>query len=390
MDLRSEQESVFGKVISLGSTNGIPIRVHPSFALVLLWVVYEWGIRARGGVSGALFGLVIVLVVFCCVLLHELAHAFAALRYGIHVEDITLLPIGGVARFEYTPLTPRAETVIALAGPATNIAIALAITPGIMMIAAIRAISDPVSILMISSELSLPGFVVQLWLANILLALFNLLPAFPMDGGRVLRAFLATFRSRLEATRIAAIIGGGFAVLMTVGGIALGDYVMLLVAVFIVVAASMEFRMVATEMSLRGLPVGQYALWDGGGVQPNEALLSAISGGPRDVVVVEDGTVVGMLWRRDIMANQTSRHRLRVVDLMDPNVHAVEADDSLYDVHQWLMQADKSAVPVVENGRYRGVFTTDRLWHVYDHVQSRQFAWYRSGVRLLRRRLRLA
>lgn len=381
---------MFEKVIPLGSTNGIPIRVHPTFALVLLWVVYEWGIRARGGVSGAIFGLVIVLVVFFCVLLHELAHAFAALRYGVHVEDITLLPIGGVARFEYTPLSPRAETVIALAGPATNVVIALALAPFIMMIAAVRAVSDPIDILLISSELSLAGFLLQLWLANILLAIFNLLPAFPMDGGRVLRAFLATFRSRLEATRIAAIIGAALALLMAIGGFILGDYVLLLVAVFIIVSASMEFRMVATEMSLRGLPVGQYALWDGGGVQPNEALLSAISGGPRDVVVVEDGIVVGMLWRRDIMANQTSRHRLRVADLMDATVHTVEADDSLYDVHQWLMLSDKPAVPVVESGRYRGVFTTDRLWHVYDHVQSRQFAWYRSGVRHLRRRLRLA
>lgn len=381
---------MFDKVIPLGSTNGIPIRVHPTFALVLLWVVYEWGIRARGGVNGAAFGLIIVLVVFCCVLLHELAHAVAALRYGVHVEDITLLPIGGVARFEYTPLTPRAETVIALAGPATNIAIALALTPFILMISAIRAVSDPIDILLISSELSPAGFILQLWLANILLAIFNLLPAFPMDGGRVLRAFLASFRSRLQATRIAAIIGAALALLMAIGGLFIGDYVLILVAVFIIVSASMEFRMVATEMSLRGLPVGQYALWDGGGVQPNEALLTAISGGPRDVVVVEDGVVVGMLWRRDIMANQTSRHRLRVADLMDANVHAVEADDSLYDVHQWLMLADISAVPVVENGRYRGVFTTDRLWHVYDHVQSRQFAWYRSGMRLLRRSLRLA
>ncbi|MCO5176647.1 MAG: site-2 protease family protein [Thermomicrobiales bacterium] len=381
---------MFDKVIPLGSTNGIPIRVHPTFALVLLWVVYEWGIRARGGVNGAAFGLIIVLVVFCCVLLHELAHAVAALRYGVHVEDITLLPIGGVARFEYTPLTPRAETVIALAGPATNIAIALALTPFILMISAIRAVSDPIDILLISSELSPAGFILQLWLANILLAIFNLLPAFPMDGGRVLRAFLASFRSRLQATRIAAIIGAALALLMAIGGLLIGDYVLILVAVFIIVSASMEFRMVATEMSLRGLPVGQYALWDGGGVQPNEALLTAISGGPRDVVVVEDGVVVGMLWRRDIMANQTSRHRLRVADLMDANVHAVEADDSLYDVHQWLMLADIPAVPVVENGRYRGVFTTDRLWHVYDHVQSRQFAWYRSGMRLLRRSLRLA
>lgn len=379
---------MLGRTIPLGSAYGIAIRMHPTFLIVLLWAIYQWGIRADAGPAGILFGLLALGAVFSCVLLHELAHAIAALRYGVRVRDITLLPVGGVARVEYTPLAPRAETVIALAGPVLNLAIAGALVPLVLVIAAARDLHDPLSLVLLVDEISPAGFVVYLWIANILLAAFNMLPAFPMDGGRVLRAVLAAFRGRLQATRIAVAVGAVIALLLAFGGLMLGDYLMPMISVFVLVAAYIEFRHVATEASLRGLPVGQYALWDSGGVGPDEPLASAISGGPRDVVVVERGVVVGMLWRRELMNHLNGSHRrLTVADLMDRQVHAVEAEDSLYDVHLWLAQSRLPAVPVVEHGRYRGVFTAERLWHVYDHVQERQFGWYRQGIRMLRRRL---
>ncbi len=382
---------MLGKTIPLGSANGIAIRMHPTFLIVLLWAVYQWGIRAHGGPAGIAFGVLSLAGVFSCVLLHELAHAAAALRYGVRVRDITLLPIGGVARVEYSPLTPRAETVIALAGPIVNVAIAILLTPIVLMIASARSVQDLLSLVLLVDEVSPVGFVVYLWIANILLAAFNMLPAFPMDGGRVLRAVLASFRGRVEATRIAVAVGAVIALLLTIGGLMLGDYLLPIVSVFVLAAAWIELRHVATEASLRGLPVGQYALWDGGGIRPEEPLASATSGGPRDLAVVDQGVVVGMLWRRDLMGHLNGAQRtLTVADLMDRDIHVVEADDSLYDVHLWLMQSRLPAVPVVEQGRYRGVFTTERLWHVYDHVQQRRFGWYRQGMRLLRRRLGLA
>jgi len=354
----------------------------------MLWAVYQWGIRAEAGPAGVIFGLVTLLCVFGCVLLHELAHAIAALRYGVRVRDITLLPVGGVARVEYAPLTPRSETVIALAGPAVNLAIVILLLPIVMVIAATRHISDPLSLVLLIDEISPAGFVIYIWIANILLATFNMLPAFPMDGGRVLRAILASFRGQLQATRIAVAVGGAIAILLATAGLMIGDYFMPMISLFVVVAAYMEFRHVTTESSLRGLPVGQYALWDGGGIGPDEPLAHAISGGPRDLVVVDGGVVVGMLWRRDLLDNLAGGHRhLKVADLMDRKVHVVESMDSLYDVHLWLNESELPAVPVVEQGRYRGVFTADRFWHLYDHIQGRKFGRYRQRILTLRRRL---
>lgn len=381
---------MLGKTIPLGSANGIAIRMHPSFVFVLLWVVYQWGIHDGAGITGAVFGLAVLTAVFACVLLHELAHAIVAMRYGVGVHDITLLPFGGVARVEYTPLSPRTESFIALAGPAANLIIAVALLPLVLMIASARELSDPIGVVLLINEISAAGFIVYLWFANLLLAAFNMLPAFPLDGGRVLRAMLASFRGQLQATRIAVAIGMLFALLLAIGGLAIGDYLMPLVSVFVIVVAYMEFRQVATETALRGLPVGQYALWDGGGIGPDEPLAVAISGGPRDLAVVDNGAVIGMLWRRELMNHLNGqRRRLTVADVMDRDVHVVEGDDSLYDVHLWLMASQAPAVPVCEQGRYRGVVTAERMWHVYDHVQHRQFGWYRQSLRLVRRRLGL-
>jgi Zn-dependent protease len=113
-----------GKSIGIGSYRGVSIKVHPTFALLLIWIVYQWGISAGAGVPGMIFGTLVLLAVFGCVLAHELAHAVVAMRYGLAVHDITLLPIGGVARIEHASLTPRSEALIALAGPFVNVVIA--------------------------------------------------------------------------------------------------------------------------------------------------------------------------------------------------------------------------------------------------------------------------
>lgn len=358
-----------GHSLQLGTIHGIAIRVHPSFALLLGWVFYQWGIAAQAGVVGVLFGSLVLLAVFGCVLLHELAHAIVALRYGLRVRDITLLPVGGVARVEQVALSPKAESAIALAGPMLNLLIAAALTPLVILVAATRGVERPLNVLLFADELSPTGFLLYLWVANILLALFNLLPAFPMDGGRVLRAILSMFRSRLSATRIAVAIGQVFAIVLAIGGVLVGDYLMPLVSAFILVAAWMEGRHVAIETALRRLEVGQFALWDAGGVQPDEPLAHAIKGGPRDLVVTQGATVVGMLWRHEILKHLNgAHHTLLVRDLMDRRFNAVEAGDSVYDVHLWMHSAHRTAVPVVDNGKYRGIFTSERLAHVYAYL----------------------
>lgn len=378
-----------GRSLRLGSVHGIAIEVHPSFAIVLLWVGYQWGIAAHAGLAGMVFGLAVLLGVFGCVLLHELAHAVVALRYGQRVRDIVLLPIGGVARMEQSPLSPRAEAAIALAGPALNLLIVVALTPVVILLIAARHSASPLRELLVVDDLSVSGFVIYLWLANALLALFNLLPAFPMDGGRVLRATIARFRDRLVATRVAVGVGQLLAVVLAIVGVLLGDYLMPLVSAFIFVTAWIEARHVRVETSLRALEVGQFALWDGGGLRPDEPLAHAITGGPRDLAVTSDGVVVGMIWRREILGLLNGDHTgLLVRDLTDTGVIRVQASDSVYDVHLWLQTSGSSAVPVVDGVRYRGVFTAERLAHVYEYLGQRGGSAWPPLIQTMRRRLR--
>jgi Zn-dependent protease len=375
-----------GQSIQIGTIKGIDVKVHPTFAIVVLWCLFQWGVVANEGVLGVAFGLAALLTVFGCVLLHELAHALVAIQHGVGVRDITLLPIGGVARVEQSLLSPRSEAIIALAGPGMNILIALALTPLVALVVAIRHLDHPISILLYANEISIAGFILYLWIANLLLAAFNLLPAFPMDGGRVLRATLSRFRGKHEATQAAVLIGYVLAVLLAIFGLMIGDYLMPLVSVFIVVAAQMEANFVRMESALRRLPVGQFALWEAGGIRPDAPLAHAVNGGPRDVAVTRDGAVVGMLWRHDLLRHLNGAHRdLFVRDIMDRRFNAVDVNDSIYDVHLWLATSNRPAVPVVENGVYRGIFTGERLTHVYEHIDRHSFSWQRNLLIVLNR-----
>lgn len=379
-----------GRSLRIGSIKGIDVLVHPTFAIVILWVVYQWGVTAQAGITGVFFGTLVLVAVFGCVLLHELAHALVAIEHGIRVRDITLLPIGGVARVEHSLLSPKSEALIAIAGPAMNVALALLLTPLVAIVVAIRHIDHPVSILLSASEVSLAGFILYLWIANLLLAVFNLIPAFPMDGGRLLRAALTRYRGKAEATRTAVTIGYAFAGLLTIGGLIVGDYLLPLVSIFIIVAAQMEGNFVRMESALRRLPVGQFALWEAGGVRPDAPLAHAVNGGPRDIAVTRDGVVIGMLWRHDLLRHLNGAHRdLFVRDIMDRRFNAVDVSDSIYDVHLWLASSDRPAVPVIENGVYRGIFTNERLAHVYEHIDQRSFRWQRNLLGAIQR-LRVA
>ncbi|MFW6075827.1 MAG: site-2 protease family protein [Chloroflexota bacterium] len=368
-----------GRSFRVGSIFGVDIKVHPTFVLIVLWIIYQWGIVADAGVRGIIFGTAVVIAVFGCVLAHELAHGMVAMRHGLKVEDITLLPIGGVARIEHVAMTPRMETVIALAGPAMNFAIAAALTPLVLIVAVVTSAGEALGYLVYPDQLSFIGFIIYLWIANIILAAFNLAPAFPMDGGRILRAQLARTRSRLRATQLAVGIGQMMAISLAIVGFISTNYLLLFVAAFILIYAQIESRYVYLESRLRQLPVGQFALWDTGGIHPRASLAWATRGGPRDLVVTENGQVVGMLWRRDLLRHLNgSHHDLTVRDIMDRQFHPVHAYDSVYDVHLWLSDTSRSAVPVIEDGQYRGIFTGERLVHVYQTLGGREWLSYRN------------
>lgn len=214
--------------LRIATVAGIPIRLHFTFLLFLLWVGLAGPHRA-GGLSVAY-----VLALFLCVALHELGHGIVAQRYDIPVLDITLYPIGGVARIEKRPAA-RQELAIAVAGPAVNVVIAL------LLIAVLAAMKAPPMLTLLQAPVqTLPVFLAKVLLANIGLVLFNLVPAFPMDGGRVLRALLALNMPPERATGIAATIGQTIAIVAGIWAIFSGHWFLMFIAFFIYLGAGQE------------------------------------------------------------------------------------------------------------------------------------------------------
>ena len=214
----------------IASFSEIQIFVHATFVLLPVLVMFE-ALAAGGTLGVALWAVFFVLAVFGCVLLHELGHALMAARYGIGTRSITLLPIGGLAQLERMPEKPRQELAVALAGPAVNVVIAVSLFLGIQLAGGFQG---PQTFSAISSS-----WTVKLMVANIVLVLFNLLPAFPMDGGRVLRALLAMNMSHDRATRVAASLGQTIAIFLGVLGF-FTNWLLMLVAFFIYFAARAE------------------------------------------------------------------------------------------------------------------------------------------------------
>ncbi|SIO62878.1 Zn-dependent protease (includes SpoIVFB) [Singulisphaera sp. GP187] len=212
----------------LGRLAGIDVYLHPTFMLILAYA---------GMVLGGLPAILLVMAAFSCVLLHEFGHALMARRFGIETEDITLYPIGGVARLRRMPKSPGAEMAIALAGPAVNVVIAAILASAL----GLGLFDGP------GNAAILGAFAVNLLSINIVLVLFNMIPAFPMDGGRVLRAALSGWLGRVRATMIAASIGRGLATLFGLYSMVHGDWIQVVLAIFIYVVAGAELRQVLAE-----------------------------------------------------------------------------------------------------------------------------------------------
>lgn len=371
------------KSLTVARVHGIDVRLHPTIALVFLWVVIDWRRLGAGqGAAAVIFTLVLVLLVFGCVLIHELGHAFMARQLGVRVHDVSLSAVGGVARIEQLPGDARAEMLIALAGPAANLALATALTPVVLLAGVVRGYASLEEYALTVFNPSLAGLFTTLLYANVLIILFNMLPAFPMDGGRVFRAALSPVVGRDAATRIAVIVGEVFAAALLVFSlVVIQSIILALLALFIMVVAYAEDRAVRVESAMRRLRVGQFALWDMGGIAPGQPLANALRGGPRDIAVTQDGRVVGMLWRNSLLAElgRTGAGRM-VADVMERSPRTVDIDMPIYEVQRLMIEEELAAVPVTEDGLYRGVFTRDRFWHVYRQVTPDPWRMVREVV----------
>ncbi len=273
----------------LGRFAGIDVNVHVSFLLLLVWVAYLYWTET-GTVAGVISGLVLILLLFFCVVLHEYGHALTARRFGIGTRSITLLPIGGLALLESMPTDPRQEIIVALAGPAVNFAIAAG------LFAVLAVAGQPGGL--IAVDPASEGLLHTLLAANLMLGLFNLLPAFPMDGGRVLRAALALRLDRVRATRLAAQVGQVLAVGLGIVGL-MGNPFLILIAVFVWIGAGSEAGAVEVDSRLSRQPAGRAMITEFHTLAPDDPLSRAVdltlSGTQKDFPVLDGERIAGVL-----------------------------------------------------------------------------------------------
>lgn len=341
----------------IGQFRGIGVYMHATFLILIAFIVLShWS--AGHSVGKTLEGVGFILALFGCVVLHEFGHALMAARYGIKTRDITLLPIGGVARLERMPEEPLQELWVALAGPAVNVVIAAALYAWIHLTDGI----GPLEQLTVTSG----SFLERLMFVNVSLVLFNMLPAFPMDGGRVLRALLATKLEYARATQIAANIGQAMALLFALLGLFTSPFLMF-IALFVWIGAAQETGMATMKAALGGIPVSRAMMTNFSQLRPKDSLQRAIelilASPQQDFPVLDDTRVVGILTSRDLMiALQQRGPDSLVEDVMRRDFLSLEANEML-DAGFARIQAAECCVtaPVLLHGELVGLLTADNV-----------------------------
>jgi Zn-dependent protease len=354
-----------GWSFKLGRISGINIQVHFTFFLILIWGAFNFG-----GSAGPLYGLLVTVTLFTLVLLHELGHSVAAMAYGIRVRDITLLPIGGVARLERMPEKPIQEFVVALAGPAVNVLLAIILAP---IVFGLAGGLGPM-VLSMRSQPGLTGLLTFLLTANISLAIFNLLPAFPMDGGRIFRAVMGTFLSFERATTVAVTVGRVLAVGLGIFGLINGQFFLALIALFIFTASGQEGAAVTAKSRLQEVSAGQALTRNTISLSPNATVAQAASlvmrGDRPDFAVVDpyNRQLLGVVSSGDVArAVERDQWASPMSDIMRPagEVPKVTPNTPLLEV-QDKMEAGSSRVAAVYDGPFfQGLISTDDVRRVF-------------------------
>ena len=362
------------RALTIGKIAGIRVQVHWTFVLLILWITFS-GIWAETSTAGILWNNLFVIVLFGCVVLHELGHALTAKQFSIPTKEITLLPIGGVASLEDIPEAPRKELLITLAGPAVNIVIAFLLY--LVIPFDFLQELDEAQIQQFFGEVSARNFLFLLFYANVLLAAFNFIPAFPMDGGRILRALLSMRMDRVDATQIAANLGQLVAVIFFFFGLLYNPF-LVLIGVFVFFGALGENVMVQQLTLLRGYKAKDAMMTDITVVDPNDSLESVIelilSGTERDFIVVNSGSnkPVGIVYNPNIIQAMKSKDQpLTVKDFMSSKFDIIRESEELTEVYRKMQSAQKSFYPVTDG---------DRLTGAIDRTNVNEFMVFKSSV----------
>jgi Zn-dependent protease/CBS domain-containing protein len=343
--------------LNIGSIAGTQVRIHITFLLFLGWIFISG--YASGGTQEAWSSLVFLVLIFACVLAHEFGHIFMARAFGVSTPDVTLLPIGGVARLERIPEKPHEELLVAIAGPLVNVAIALTLAGLFGASLDARHLTA-----LESTQVSLFD---RLASVNLFLALFNMIPAFPMDGGRVLRALLASRLGFVRATEVAATIGQGLAFAFGFIGL-FWNPMLIFIAIFVYLAASAEAHSVALRSMSRGVPVSTAMMTQFATLVPDarveEAVETLLRTSQSEFPVTDhEGRPMGLLGRADIIrALKQLGPDARVAEVMSSAVATIGHRQCLDEAFRILQDKSAVAVAVVDpSGKLVGLVTSETV-----------------------------
>jgi Zn-dependent protease/predicted transcriptional regulator len=341
----------------LGSYRNVKVFIHWTFSLLLLWIIIS-NMRQGMPALDILWIIIFVLALFACVVLHEFGHALAAQKYGIQTKDIVLYPIGGIARLEKLPEDPKQELWVAIAGPLVNIGL-------FIILSAFLSFKgfDMESLEVIKIEPS--TILLYLASANLILAIFNLIPAFPMDGGRILRAFLAIRLPRAKATQIAGGIGQFLAIFFIFFGL-FNNPILVLIGIFIFLGAAAEVTHTQQESFLKGYKVKdaimmkfQIVAFDAPLSKAVEKLLNSQA---THFVVVKDDVAVGTLSRNEIIKGlKDGDENTKVEQVADFEPLRIETEEDLDEAWKKMLVQNRKVAIVIENGHFLGILDQENI-----------------------------
>ena len=343
----------------LGKIAGLGLFIHWTFTILLLFIIYT-NYKAGQNAKQIMWALLFIISVFTTVLLHELGHALAAKKYNIKTKDITLLPIGGLARLEKIPEKPSEELVVAFAGPLVNLVIAFLV--GLL----VRVPNNPeVLISQLTGGINSSNFLLNFFLVNLWLALFNLIPAFPMDGGRILRAILSYKINRNTATKIAARIGQLIAIAFIFLGLFTNPF-LIVIGIFVIIAAQIETNYTESKYWLKGYKVRDVLMTKHLTIEATETLATAIKllldSQSSHFLVTQNNKPIGTLNRDEIIQVLSKKEDNVSIDtIMNKNLIFLEADWLLEDVFDVIYKNKSSLMLVTENGQFIGTLDTENL-----------------------------
>lgn len=345
---------------------GIPIRIHGTFFLILFLGAYQWG-SMTGTLTGAVFGIALMLLLFVCVTLHELGHSLVAKVFGIPVREILLLPLGGIAQITKNPEKPMHELLIAIAGPLVNVVIA------ILLLAALGFSAAPQMLTghgLLPNEMSntpsLTTLLSWLLMANVSLAIFNLIPAFPLDGGRVFRALMAMFIGYPRATRLASATGQFIAIILGIYAVLNSQFLLALVAVFIFFGAGQETATVEAKTVLNTLRVGdaynKHALALVVGDRVSRAVDYILTSYQPDFAVLQGSNLIGIVTRDDVLrALATHSDDTLVTEIMVREFLKIEASKSLDETRRTMAERGTRIAAVYDGANYLGLISMEDI-----------------------------